>query len=90
VLETGGVERPAARMREPLSLCQIELASSESVFCSRITMSGTDGSSTVPCDNSSASPLTNENTTVLGSARVSTVESVVIVVVDTVASALMS
>ena len=34
-----------------------------------MTMSGTDGSSTLPCDNSGASAFTKANTTVFGSAR---------------------
>ncbi len=68
---------PASMGSEPTTRTTVSLEtfSSDSVFCSLITMSGTDGSSTWPCDNSLASAFTKPNTTVFGNARVSTVDA---------------
>ena len=49
-----------------VSLLTFSLASAR---CTLITISGTDGSSTLPFDNSCASALTKPNTTVFGIAR---------------------
>ena len=67
---------PASIGSEPTTRTTIsfETLSSDSVFCSLSTMSGTEGNSTCPCDNSAASAFTNANTTVFGIARVSMVD----------------
>ena len=66
---------PASIGSEPSTFTTVSLLtfSSASARCSLMTMSGTDGSSTRPCDNSCASALTKPNTTVFGIARVSIV-----------------
>ena len=67
---------PASMGSEPITRTTVSLLtlSSDSVFCRRTTISGTDGRSTCPCDSSVASAFTKENTTVFGSARASTVD----------------
>ena len=63
---------------EPSTFTTVSLLtfSSASARCILRTMSGTDGRSTLPCDNSCASALTKPNTTVFGIAR----DSIVLVV----------